>query len=82
MLRDVLPVATPDPDAFEHVCANGMIMVTCNRNDYIALATQRQKYSGLIILVRRRTRQAECAAMLGLIQRAGESGLTNNINIA
>jgi hypothetical protein len=32
--------------------------------------------------VRRRTRQAECAAVLGLLRRTGESGLANNINNA
>jgi hypothetical protein len=36
----------------------------------------------MIIVVRRRTRAAERAALLNLIERAGESGLTANINFA
>ena len=34
------------------------------------------------ILIRRRTRQAECAHLLSLLRRADETGLIGNINLA
>jgi hypothetical protein len=36
----------------------------------------------LIILIRRRTRQAECARLLHLIRTAGTSGIEGNTNFA
>jgi hypothetical protein len=56
-------------------------VVTCNRDDFIELA-ERQPHHGIIIIVRRRTRAAERAALLLLLERAGETGLTANINFA
>lgn len=38
-------------------------------------------HHGIVILIRRRTRAAERAALFSLIERAGESGLTANINL-
>jgi len=40
------------------------------------------EHPGIVILVRRRTRQAEIAAMQKLLSGAGEQGLANNINFA
>jgi predicted nuclease of predicted toxin-antitoxin system len=85
-LRDALPITTPDETVFAHAQANGRIIVSCNRNHFLAMAqravAQRQSFRGLIILIRRRTRQAECAHLLVLLRRAGEAGLTDNINFA
>jgi hypothetical protein len=39
-------------------------------------------FHGLIILIRRRTRQEECAHLLALLRRAGETGVARNINLA
>lgn len=80
-LREVLPVGASDAEAFQFARQNDFFMITCNRDDYLALAAQ-EAYCGLIILFRRRTRQAECANLLALLDRAGESGLTGNINFA
>jgi hypothetical protein len=41
-----------------------------------------QPHCGIIILIRRRTRVAERAALIGLLDRATESGLAGNINFA
>jgi len=82
VLRDVLPITTPDADAFAYARTHGLIMVTCNRDDFLALAAEHQEHPGLVILIRRRTRQAECGKMLTLLQRAGESGLRGNVNFA
>jgi hypothetical protein len=85
-LRDALPITTPDDAIFAHACANGRVIISCNRNHFLALAQraveQHQSFPGLIILIRRRTRQAECAHLLALLRRAGEAGLTGNINFA
>lgn len=82
LLRDVLPVTTSDRAAFAYAHTQGMIVITCNRDDYVALARQHPEQSGLIILIRRRTRQAECGALLSLLRRAGKSGLAGNVNFA
>jgi hypothetical protein len=58
-----------------------MVVITCNRRDFLRLATT-EPHAGVIILVRRRTRMAECAAILRLLQRAGASGIATNINFA
>jgi predicted nuclease of predicted toxin-antitoxin system len=81
-LREVLPVTTPDETVWTHVCASGRIIISCNRAHFLALATATDEYPGLIILNRRRTRQGEVARVLQLLAKAGEQGLTNNINFA
>lgn len=81
-LREALPATTPDEIVWTHSCADGRIMVSCNRAHFIALAVAVETHPGLIILNRRRTRQAEAACFLKLIAQAGEQGLTNNINFA
>jgi hypothetical protein len=43
---------------------------------------QRQSHHGIIVIIRRKTRAAERAALLRLLERAGESGLRDNINFA
>ena len=40
MLREVLPIDATDGEAFAHARANGMITITCNRDDYLVLAGQ------------------------------------------
>jgi predicted nuclease of predicted toxin-antitoxin system len=82
VLREVLPVETSDEDAFAYARAHEMITITCNRSDYLALAAKHPEHPGLIILVRRRTRQTETSRLLMLLQQAGEQGLANNINFA
>jgi len=81
-LRDVLPLKTPDVDIWAYARAEGLIVITCNRQHFLALATATEIYPGLILLTRRQTRQAECAHLLALLRRAGEQGLANNINFA
>ena len=80
-LREVLDVESCDEDAFAYARRRAMFMITCNRDDFLALAAACQ-HPGLIVLFRRRTRQVECAHLLALIDRAGETGLMGNINFA
>jgi predicted nuclease of predicted toxin-antitoxin system len=81
LLRSVMPERSSDPVVFDHAVANGLLLITCNRDDFIPLARART-HSGLIVLIRRRSRIAECANLLRLLDSAGESGLTGNINFA
>jgi predicted nuclease of predicted toxin-antitoxin system len=80
-LIEVLPVTTLDADVFAYAKARGSVTVTCNRKDFLPLA-QGGLQPGLIILIRRKTRQAECAHLLQLLRNAGESGISGNINFA
>jgi hypothetical protein len=59
----------------------GCILITCNRDDFLRLA-QVKAHHGIIIVVRRRTRAAERAPFLSLIERAGPAGLFANINFS
>ncbi|MFM8790213.1 MAG: hypothetical protein ACKOEI_10245, partial [Chthoniobacterales bacterium] len=57
------------------------IMLTCNRNDFLALAAA-GSHSGLIVLIRRRSALYESGHLLKLLCKAGASGLEGNINFA
>jgi len=57
------------------------ILITCNRDDFLAMA-QRVPHAGIVVLVRRRSRALERAALVQLLDRAGEAGLLGNINFA
>jgi len=85
-LRDVLPVTAPDEEVFRHAQEEKRIIISCNRGHFLALAQQtiqaRTPFAGLIVLIRRRSRQSECAHLLRLLRQAGEAGLDGNINFA
>jgi predicted nuclease of predicted toxin-antitoxin system len=80
-LREVLHVEATDAEVFRYAHERELMLVTCNRDDFLLLAANRA-HAGLIVLIRRRTRQAECAHLLALLGRAGEDGLRGNINFA
>jgi len=81
-LREALPPDTPDTTIWQHAGQENRIMISCNRAHFLALAAASPTHPGLILLNRRRTRQAEAAHVLDLLNRAGESGLANNVNFA
>ena len=81
LVADTLGTRTDDADLWYHAVQTRFIVVTCNRQDFLRLAGT-EPGTGLIILNRRRTRQAECAHLLRLLASAGESGLNCNINFA
>jgi hypothetical protein len=72
---------SPDEVVFAAAQSNGCVMITCNRDDFLRLAAK-APHGGLIILIRRRSPQVECANLLKLIGQAGEQGLVANINFA
>lgn len=80
-LRDVLPVTAGDLDALRYAGEHGLFVVTCNRDDFLALVMEHPN-PGLIVLIRRRSRQAECGNLLALLREAGEKGIAGNINFA
>jgi predicted nuclease of predicted toxin-antitoxin system len=80
-LREILPIETNDFLVLEYAGKNKMILVTCNRDDFLGLVATTPNH-GLIVLVRRPSRLAECSAMLKLVRKAGESGLSGNVNFA
>jgi len=82
VLRDVLPVTTPDDEVFAYIREHDLVVITCNRNDFLALAEHTTDHPGVIILIRRRTRQMECARLHTLLAKAGETGIKGNINFA
>lgn len=80
-LRQVLPATASDLEALGYAAAHGMVMVTCNRDDYLELAAT-EDHCGIIIVIRRKTRVAERAALVQLLDKAGEEGIVGNINFA
>jgi predicted nuclease of predicted toxin-antitoxin system len=81
LLRQAIPVDSPDEKVLAFSFNHGCILLTCNRDDFLELARQ-FPHHGIIVVIRRRTRAAERAALLGLLERAGESGLVGNFNFA
>jgi predicted nuclease of predicted toxin-antitoxin system len=80
-LREVLPVTAVDLDVLTWARTHDAILVTCNRDDFLTLRPEGE-HPGIIVLIRRRTRQAEIAGMQMLIANAGQQGIANNINFA
>jgi predicted nuclease of predicted toxin-antitoxin system len=80
-LRQVLPVTTPDDEVLRSASDRHCVLITCNRDDFLAAASH-TSHGGIIILIRRRTRALERAALVRLLDSAGESGIQGNINFA
>ena len=80
-VANVLSPVAPDNDVFLFAVQEKRILITCNRDDFLTLAKQ-SDHPGLIILIRRKTRIAECAALLKLLSKAGNQGIMHNINFA
>jgi predicted nuclease of predicted toxin-antitoxin system len=80
-LRNALQEDTPDEAVLQFADERGWVLLTCNRNDFLNLSRKRPHH-GIIIVIRRRTRADERAALFRLLGRAGETGLLNNVNFA
>ena len=81
LLRKALPRDSSDETVFRFANEAGCILLTCNRDDFLHLAAA-QPHHGIVIIIRRRSRGDERAALFRLLDRAGESGLRNNVNFA
>lgn len=80
-LRAALPENASDESVLQLAHEHGCVLLTCNRDDFLDLAA-RKPHHGIVIVIRRRTRAAERAALVRLLERAGEDGLRDNINFA
>lgn len=80
-LRELIDPQTTDEDVLRFAAKNNYVLITCNRDDFLA-AAQKSSHAGLIILIRRRARIRERVALLRLLDRAGEEGIRENINFA
>ena len=80
-VAEVMPPDSSDEEVFRYAIKSRAIMVTCNRNDFLALASLTGNH-GLIIVIRRRRAISESGHLLELIARAGEEGIIGNINFA
>lgn len=80
-LRELAPTTVPDESVLRLAAEHGSVLITCNRDDFLALAAH-LPHAGLIILVRRRSRAHERAALVALLDRAGEAGIAANVNFA
>jgi predicted nuclease of predicted toxin-antitoxin system len=81
LLRTALPGDSSDEAVLQFAHDRGCLLLTCNRDDFLHLAMTKPNH-GIIIVIRRRTRAAERAALFRLLERAGETGLRNNVNFA
>ena len=81
LLRESLPRDSSDEAVLRFARGAGCLLLTCNRDDFLNLAAT-QPHHGIVIVIRRRTRAEERAALFRLLDRAGETGLRNNINFA
>ena len=81
LLRDVLPVTADDATVLRYATERGYVVITCNREDFIAEA-QNSAHAGIILVFRRKTRAAERAALIKLLDHAGDEGIIGNINFA
>jgi predicted nuclease of predicted toxin-antitoxin system len=81
LVRKVLPGDSSDEAVFQFAHDAGCILMTCNRDDFLRLAST-EPHNGVVIVIRRRTRADERAALFRLLDRAGETGLRNNVNFA
>jgi hypothetical protein len=80
-LREVLPPDADDSTALKVAHSRQWILVTCSRDHFLALAAN-HPHAGLIGVIRRQSRIAECSRFLRLLRNAGVSGLCNNVNFA
>lgn len=80
-LREVMPRTAQDEEVLRVAVERDCVLITCNRDDFLAL-TEKIAHRGLIILIRRRSRALERGALVRLLDSAGESGIRDNINFA
>jgi hypothetical protein len=81
LLRKALSGNSSDEAVLPCAHEGGCVLLTCNRNDFLHLVTKRP-HQGIVIVIRRRTRADERAALFRLLERPGETGLRNNVNFA
>jgi predicted nuclease of predicted toxin-antitoxin system len=80
-LEEALSRSANDEAVFAKAFELGCVMITCNRDDFLALSAKRP-FHGLIVVVRRNPAVLEGRRVLRLLARAGEGGVLGNVNFA
>jgi predicted nuclease of predicted toxin-antitoxin system len=80
-LRHLAPVRLKDDEVLRLAGERNMVLITCNRDDFIRAAS-RVSHAGVIVLIRRKSRAQERSALVRLLDKAGEQGIRGNINFA
>jgi predicted nuclease of predicted toxin-antitoxin system len=80
-LRDLIDPQTPDEEVLLYAAKHDYILITCNRDDFLA-AARTIPHAGIIVLIRRSARVRERVALMRLLDKAGEQGIRENINFA
>ena len=73
-LREQLTPTALDEEVLGLAAERDCGLITCNRDDFLAIV-RRVQHAGLVIRIRRRTQAQERAALVRLLDTAGESGL-------
>jgi len=81
LLRKALPHDSSDEAVLRFAHEAGCILLTCNRDDFLHLAAA-QSHHGIVIIIRRRSCGDERVALFRLLDRAGETGIRDNVNFA
>lgn len=81
LLREAMPGDSADDEVLAFAYEQGCVLVTCNRDDFLRLAAEKPHH-GVIVVIRRRSRAQERAALFRLLERAGEEGIRGNVNFA
>ncbi len=81
LLRKVLPEDASDEVVLQFAHERRFVLLTCNRDDFLHLA-MKKPHHGIVVVIGRRTGADERVALFRLLERAGETGLQNNVNFA
>jgi predicted nuclease of predicted toxin-antitoxin system len=68
LLPQVLDTSAHDEQVLSYASSKGWVLISCNRDDFLKLA-ETKTHAGVIVLIRRRTRAAERAALIGCSTR-------------
>ena len=80
-LRELIHPQTTDEGVLRFAGEDDYVLITCNRDDFLA-AARTIPHAGLIILIRRNARIRERAALFRFLEKAGEEGIRGNVNFA
>lgn len=80
-VREVMSPEATDAEVLAIASTRQMVLVTCNRDHFLKL-TGAHSHAGVVVLIRRNSRVAECSRFLKLLQTAGDTGLAGNVNFA
>jgi predicted nuclease of predicted toxin-antitoxin system len=80
-LRDLIDPQTPDEEVLRYAAQNDYVLITFNRDDFLA-AAKTISHAGLKVLIRRSSRVRERVALIRLLDKAGEDGIRQNVNFA